>query len=151
MAFFLVVLGVDFEVGLGMGADGADLRRGGAHDDMSAVAALPYLDLALGEDGGGLHVLKQGAISLLVLLLYGSHHTELDCKLGEAFGLSSLGEAFVHIRPLEVLAVSGGGEVLCGAAYAVQLLEPELGVLFLIVGSLEEEGGYLLESVLLCL
>ena len=44
-----VILGRDLKVSLGMGADGADLRGGGADDDVTAVAALPHLHLALLE------------------------------------------------------------------------------------------------------
>ncbi len=52
-----IVFRVDFKVGLGMGTGRADLRGLGADDDMAAVAALPNLDLALGEDLCHLHVL----------------------------------------------------------------------------------------------
>jgi len=132
-----------------VGADGTDVRGGGAHYDMSAVAALPYLNLTLGKDGGGLNVLEQGAVALLVLLLYGAHHTELGGQLREAFSFRGLGEALVHIGPLIVLAIGSGSEVLGGVSYAVELLEPEFGVLLLVVSGLEEDGCYLLKSVLL--
>ena len=91
---------------------------------MSAVAALPYLYFALGEHCSGLDVLEQGAVTLFVMLLDSSDAAELGGKLGEAFLIRSLGEAFVHIGPLVVLAVGGGCEVLGGVADAVQLLEP---------------------------
>ena len=45
-----IVLFPQLEVGLGMGADGAHLGGFFAHDDMTAVAALPHLDAALFED-----------------------------------------------------------------------------------------------------
>ena len=43
----LIVLCVNLEVRLGMCAGRADLGSLGAHYNMSAVAALPYLNLAL--------------------------------------------------------------------------------------------------------
>ena len=47
-----------------------------------------------------------------------------------------------------MLALSGGHQVLRGGADAAQLLEPELGMLFLIAGGLLEECGDLLKAVL---
>ena len=68
-----------------MGAGGAQLRCAGADDQVAAVAALPNLDFALGEDFGGLHILQQGAVALLVMLLNGGDQTELGSQLVEAF------------------------------------------------------------------
>ena len=76
-----IVLGVDLEVGLGMGAGGADVGGLGAYHDVAAVAAFPHLDLALGEDSGGLHVVQQGTVALLVVLLNGGDQTELGGQL----------------------------------------------------------------------
>ena len=45
--FGLVICFVNFEVGLGMGAGGAQLGGVGAHHDVTAVAALPDLDLGI--------------------------------------------------------------------------------------------------------
>ena len=116
---------------------------------MTAVAALPDLDLALFEDLGGLHVLKQGAIALLMVLLNGSHQTELGGQLREALLLGGLGKAVVHIRPLVVLALGGGQQVFAGGADAVmQLLVPHLSVLLLVVGGFQKQGGDLLKAVL---
>ena len=56
---FLVVLLVDFEVGLRVVADRADLGGLGAHDDVAAVAAFPHLHLALGEDLFGFDVVSR--------------------------------------------------------------------------------------------
>ena len=39
-----VILCVDFEVGLGMGAGGAKIRSFGSDDQMTTVAAFPDLD-----------------------------------------------------------------------------------------------------------
>ena len=138
-----VVLLVYFEVGLRVVADGADLGSLGADDDMAAVAAFPHLDFALGKDLFGLDVMQQGAVTLFVMLLDGGHATKLGGQLGEALGLGGAGKAFVHVRPLIVLTCGGSGQILGGGADAVQLLEPQLGVLLLVLGGLQEEGGNL--------
>ena len=52
-----VILAVDLEIGLRVRAGGADVRRFGADDDVTAVAAFPDLDLAFFKDGCGLDVL----------------------------------------------------------------------------------------------
>ena len=122
-----IVLGVDLEVGLGMGAGGAEVGSLGANHDVAAVAALPHLDLTLGKDSGGFHIVQQRAVALLVVLLNGGDQTELGGQLGEALGLGGLGEALVHIRPLVVLAIGGSGQVLGGGADALQLLINKLG------------------------
>ena len=132
-----------------MVAEGADVGGLGADDDVAAVAAFPHLHFAFGEDLFGLDVVQQGAVTLLVVLLDGGHTTELGGQLGEALGLCSLGKAFLHIGPLIVLACGGSGQVLGGGADAVQLLEPQLGVLLLVLGCLQEEGGNLLKAFLL--
>ena len=43
-----------------MVAGGANLRGLLAHDDVTAVAALPHLDLAFGEDLRRLYIAQQG-------------------------------------------------------------------------------------------
>ena len=116
---------------------------------MSAVAALPHLHFALLEDGGRLDVLQQGTIALLVAFLDGSHHTELGSQFLETFLFGSLCETFVHIGPFVVLAVGSMLEVLGGIADAAEFLEPQLGVLLLVVGSFEEKFGNLLVAFLL--
>ena len=67
----LIVLCVNFKIALGMVAGGANLRGLLAHDDVTAVAALPHLDLALGEDLRHLHIVQQGTVALLVMLFNG--------------------------------------------------------------------------------
>ena len=69
-----------------MVADGADLGSLGADDDVTAVAAFPHLHFALSKDFFGLDVMQQGAVTLFVVLLDGSHTTELGGQLGEALG-----------------------------------------------------------------
>ena len=85
----LVVFLVDFEECLGMCGDGADLRCGGAGDQVTAVAAFPHHDTGLLKDSLGLDVVQQCAIALLVGLLNGSDATELGSQSGKAQGLYS--------------------------------------------------------------
>ena len=56
---FLIVFRVDFKIALGMIAGRAYLGGLFANDDMAAVAALPHLDLALGEDLRHLHIVQR--------------------------------------------------------------------------------------------
>ena len=58
-----VVLLPQLEIALRMAAGGADLRRLGADDDVSAVAAFPDLDLALFKDLRRLQIVQQGAVA----------------------------------------------------------------------------------------
>lgn len=47
---YSIILRVNLEISLGMGADGADLRGSGAHRDVTAVTVLPDVDLAFLKD-----------------------------------------------------------------------------------------------------
>ena len=123
-----------------MCANGAELRSLGSYADVTAVAALPYLDLALGEDSGCLDILQQCSVALLVMLLDSTYHAELAGKSLETFGLGCLCEILVHVCPLEVLAVCGCLEVVGCLSDSLELLEPHLGMLFLILCCLEEDG-----------
>ena len=134
-----------------MSADGAHLGSLCSDDDMAAVPAFPNLDLALGKDFLSLDVLEECSVTLFVMLLDSTYHTELSCKSRESFFLSGLGKAFIHIGPLKVLAVSCSCEVSSSIADTVKFLEPELCVLLFVVSSLKEECGNLLEAFLLCL
>jgi hypothetical protein len=84
---YSIILRVGLEVSLGMGADGAELRRGGAHYDMSAVPALPDRDLTLLKDLLGLHIFQQSPVALLVVLLDLGHRPEFGGQLREALQL----------------------------------------------------------------
>ena len=64
-----------------MVAGGANLRGFLTHDDVTAVAALPHLDLAFGEDLRRLYIAQQGAVTLLMVLFDGSDQTETLCQL----------------------------------------------------------------------
>ena len=69
--FTLIVFCVNFKIALGMVAGRADLRRFLTDHNVTAVAALPHLDLALGEDLRHLHIVQQGTVALLVMLFNG--------------------------------------------------------------------------------
>ena len=122
----LIIFCMNFKIALGMVAGGANLRGFLTHDDVTAVAALPHLDLAFGEDLRRLYIAQQGAVTLLMVLFDGSDQTETLCQLVETLLIGGFGKAVVHIRPLVVLALSGGEKVFGGVANAVQLFEPQL-------------------------
>ena len=67
----------------------------------------------------------------------------------KAFFIGGLGKAVVHIRPLVVLALSGGEKIFGSVADAVQLFEPQLGVFLLIISGFEEQCRDLLKAFLL--
>ena len=147
----LIILGVQFEIGLGMSADGANLRRLGSHHDMTAVAALPYLHFAAGKDLLGLHVAQQRPVALLMMLLNGSHAPEFGSQLREAFFLRSLGKAVVHVCPLVVFPIGGSRQILGRITNAPQFLEPQLRMLLLVVCRFGKESGNLFKTFLFCL
>ena len=117
---------------------------------MTAVAAFPYLDLALLEYLLGFDIPEQCTVALLVTLLDCSYKAELCCQLSEAFLLGCLCKAVVHVCPLVVLTCGCSCKVLCCITDALQLLEPHLGMFLLVVGSCLEQCCYLLVAVLLC-
>ena len=55
----------------------------------------------------------------------------------------------VHIRPLVVLALSGGEKIFGSVADAVQFFEPQLSVFLLVVGGFKEQRRDLLLAFLL--
>ena len=89
---------MELEVALGVITGWADLGGLLAHHDVTAVAALPHLHLALGKDLRHLHIVQQGAVTLLVVLLDGGHQKEL---LRQLKGIGS------NINRLTVLANMG--------------------------------------------
>ena len=91
----LIVLFVYFEEALRMATGRADLRSRRTDYDVTAVAALPYLDLALLEYLSGLYIAQQGTVTLFVMLFDGCNQTELASQIMEAFLLSGLCEAVV--------------------------------------------------------
>ena len=76
---------------------------------------------------------------------------ELLGNLVKAFLAGLTGHTGIHVRPLEVLATGSSlqvsGCILDGTTF--QQLEPHLGVLLLVGGSLLKDGSYLYEAVLL--
>ena len=148
---YSVILDFQLEVSLGMGADGADHRGGGAHMNVSAVAADPHLIAHAGKDLGVLYVLQQGAISLLMGLFDGQNALELLGKILVALLVGGLGEARVHLGPLVVLAVGSQIQVGDGVVNlaVMQGLVPKLGVLLLVQGGGGEVRADLLIAVLL--
>ena len=85
-----------------------------------------------------------------MLLLDLGHALEQLGDVVEALFPGGLGEAGVHVGPLVILAGGGVLQVVQGVADAVvEELEPDLGVLLLVVGSLLEDVGDLHVAVLL--
>ena len=69
------------EIALRMIAGRADGGCLCSNDDVSAISALPYLDLALAEYLCGLDIAEQRAVALLVMTLYLSDEAEACRKL----------------------------------------------------------------------
>ena len=132
-----------------MSADGAHLGGLLAHHDVATVGALPDHIAVAGEDQTTLDVGDQLAIALLVLLLDLGDLLKQESDLLEALLVSVLGHLIVHIGPLVVLALGSGVQVLHGVANAAQQLEPDLGMLLLVVGGLLKDLGDLDIAVLL--
>ena len=86
-------------------ADGADLGRLLADDDVTAVAALPDGDVFADEHRAAFYLGKQLSVTLLVLLFNVADHLKKGGDLREAFLFGFFGESGVHIRPLVILAV----------------------------------------------
>ena len=125
-------------------ADRANLGSLGSNDQVAAVTALPHSNAALLKDGHGLHVAQQLAVALLVGLLNGSYATELFSQIMESLLISFTSHAVIHIRPLGVLTFSSMEQVLGSIAQLAQSFEPQLGVLHLVLCSMQEQSGNLL-------
>ena len=117
---------------------------------MPAVGALPDAVLVAREHQPVLHVVEQGKIALFVLALDLADLFKQEGDVVEPLFPRLLGEARVHIRPFVVLAGSRVGKVFLrrGDVAAVQQLEPDLGVLLLVVGRLLKQRRDLHEAVL---
>lgn len=144
----LVVLSTHLLEGLRMSADRADLGSRLAHAEVAAFTALPHHDFTLGKDLLHFDVLQKLQEALFVSLLDGADGAELSGELCKAFLFGSLGKAFVHVRPFIVFTGSGCLEVLGRVADAVEVLEPDLGMLALVVCGLFEDLGDLLKTFL---
>ena len=75
-----------------MGADRADLGSLLANHNVAAVTALPDLHFALGKDFLHFHIVQQGTVTLLMVLLNSGNATEFGSQLREAFRVRSLGK-----------------------------------------------------------
>ena len=71
-------------------AGGADFRGFLPHDDVTAVAALPHLDLALGKDLRHFHIVQQGTVALLMVLFNSGYQAETLGQLMETFLIGGL-------------------------------------------------------------
>jgi len=133
-----------------MVANGAHLRSKLADDDMTAVAALPDALIVAREDNTTLKVADELLVALLVVLLDSAYHAELSGDLLEALFLSILSHAGVHVCPLVVLTGGSSLKVALGVleVTTLEILEPELSVLLLVVGCLLEDSGDLLVAIL---
>ena len=80
-----IIFCVNFKKALRMIADRALIGSVGAHHKMTAVAAFPNLNLALGEDRSCFHVFQKCSVTLFVVFFDGCHHTELGGQFGETF------------------------------------------------------------------
>ena len=83
------------------------------------------------------------------MLFNGGYQAETLGQLMETLLVGGFGKAVVHIRPLVVLALSGGEKIFGGVADAVQFFEPQLGVLLFVFGGFEEQRRDLLVAFLL--
>ena len=117
---------------------------------MTAVAALPDAIAVAREHYAVLDILQELAIALLVVLLDCTYATHSGSNLCEAFLVSLLSHAIVHVGPLEVLASSSVLQVLYGIldSTTLQILEPHLCVLLLVLRCLLEESCNLLIALL---
>ena len=129
-----------------MKADRAYLGRGHSDRDMSAVAAFPDLDLAFFKDGRAVHITKELAVALLVMLFDLRDKSEFRRKSAKAFPFRRLRKRCVHIGPLVILAFRRVQKIIRRIPETAELLKPQLRVLLLVVGRLEEDRGDLLVS-----
>ena len=132
-------------------ADGAELGGVFADDDVPAVAAFPDGDVVADEDDAGFDFLEELLVTGFVMLFDLADHAEFGGDFLEAFFFGDRGEGRIHIGVFVVLAFGGRLEVLDGGGdiAIMEILEPELGVLFLVLGGFEEDGGDLLVAFFL--
>ncbi len=122
--------------------------------DVSTVHALPDHLAIAGEYEAFLDVLEKSKISLLVLGFNLCNTSEESGNFLEPFFLGFLCKGSIHVCPLVILTFGSSFQVLgCCANLSILLeeLEPHLGMLFLVVGCLFEDGGNLLVAFLSCL
>ena len=112
-----------------------------ANMQVTAVQELPDLHALALKDLALLNALGELEVALLVGLLDGADQLELGGDLGEALLASDTLELGIHAGPLVVLASSSSLQVVEGAGHlaAVQVLEPELGMLALVARGLGKD------------
>ena len=130
-------------------ANRAYLGRLRANHDVAAIAAFPNLHFALFKHALGLYIRQERAIALFVFLFNGRHAAELLGQIVEALFIGFAGHARVHVRPLGILALGRVQKVFRRVAQLAQVLEPQLGVLLLILRRLQEQRGNLLKALFL--
>ena len=134
-----------------MCADGADFGSGSANVDVAAVEALPDANAVTDENLALVDVGKQLAVALFVFLFDLRYAVKQVGEVVETLFAGFLGEGGVHVGPLVVFAGSGvikvGGGV--GDFAAVERLEPKLGVLLFVAGSLFKDRRDLIVAFLL--
>ena len=147
----LVVVGLEFEIALRVVTDRAALWGRLADDDMATVAALPDAVSVAREDDLVVDILEKLTVALLVLTLNLGDATHLSCDVVEALLVGLACHTLVHVGPLEVLALGSVEEVVGSLRHraTMEVLEPHLGMLLLVGGSLLEDSGDLLVAVLL--
>lgn len=139
------------KIALGVSAYRAYFGSLCSNNDMTAVTAFPYLDIAILEYCRCFNVFEQSAVAFLVMLFDRAYHGEFRSQFGESLLLGSFGEALVHICPLVVLAVRCCREICCGIAYTVKFFEPHFCVFLLVFSGLEKQDCYLLKPLLFSL
>ena len=130
-------------------ADRADVRGFVADVNVSAVAAFPASFAGANPDFALFDVLSQFEVSLFVPLFNQGDGGKLICQFRKPFFAGDFGKALVHVRPFFVLASGSRLDIFQRTVDAVQSLEPELGVLFFVVGGQFKQSGDLFVAVLL--
>ena len=148
-----IISGSQTEITLRMCADRTYIRSGRADHYVPAVAALPDGIPFSCENKLPLDIGEKFLVALLVMFLYLGDHLEEGCNLIKAFLTGRLGKRRVHLRPLVVLARRSISKISLSVrdCTAMEKLEPDLGVLFLVVSRGFEQLPYLDIAVFLCL
>ena len=117
-------------------ANGANLRRKLANDDVAAVTAFPNRNVFGDEDHSPFNVFKKFFVAFFMVLLDFGDHAEFGGDFVEAFFVSDLGEVRIHCVPFIAFASSGFFEVVdCGFNLtALKIFEPHFCVFFFVVG-----------------
>ena len=148
-----IISGSQTEITLRMRADRTYVRSGRADYNVPAVAALPDCIPFPCEHKLSLDIGEKFLVALLVMFLYLGDHLEEGCNLIKAFLTGRLGKRRVHLCPLVVLARRSVSKISFSVrdSTAMKQLEPDLGVLFLVVSRGFEQFPYLDIAVFLCL